>query len=60
VTITCRSGRSLITLGEQYPLIRPLNAASAPLFLHLALDRGRSNLALARHHLKRLESAPEV
>ncbi|MFD9506918.1 hypothetical protein [Streptomyces mirabilis] len=50
----------LITLGEQYHLIRPLNAASGTLFLYLALDRGRSNLALARHNLKRLESALEV
>ncbi|MFF2934241.1 hypothetical protein [Streptomyces mirabilis] len=54
------AGRSLITLGEQYHLIRPLNAASGTLFLYLALDRGRSNLALARHNLKRLESPLEV
>ncbi|MFF3135567.1 hypothetical protein [Streptomyces mirabilis] len=59
------AGRSLITLGEQYHLIRPLNAASGTLFLYLVLDylvldRGRSNLAPARHNLKRLESPLEV
>lgn len=30
------------------------------LFLYLALDRSRSDLALARHSLKRLESGLEV
>ncbi len=50
----------LITLGQQYHLIRPLASTRGSLFLYLALDRERSNLALARHHLKRLEASLEV
>jgi hypothetical protein len=40
----------LITLGRQYHLLRPLSSNDA-LFIYLALDRGRANLALARHFL---------
>ncbi|MEU4173048.1 hypothetical protein AB0F46_40085 [Streptomyces sp. NPDC026665] len=50
----------LITLGQQYHLIRPLTSSSGTLFLYLALDRGRSNLALARHALKRIEASLQV
>ncbi|MET7680566.1 hypothetical protein [Streptomyces sp. NPDC005423] len=50
----------LITLGRQYHLIRPLVSSSGSLFLYLALDRTRGNLALARHALKRIESVLEV
>ncbi|MFI7504042.1 hypothetical protein ACIBVL_37285 [Streptomyces sp. NPDC049687] len=50
----------LITLGQQYHLIRPLARARGALFLYLALDRSRGNLALARHRLKALEAELEV
>ncbi|MBA2808869.1 hypothetical protein ACH40E_17035 [Streptomyces acidicola] len=50
----------LITLGQQYHLIRPLTSSKGTLFLYLALDRSRSNLALARHGLKRIETSLDV
>ncbi|TDV57503.1 hypothetical protein [Actinophytocola oryzae] len=49
----------LITLGRQYHLIRLIGetgrGGGPTLFLYLVLDRGRANLALARHHLRRIE-----
>jgi hypothetical protein len=44
----------LITLGRQYHLLRPLSTNDA-LFIYLALDRNKANLALARHALSLAE-----
>ncbi|WP_228978745.1 hypothetical protein [Streptomyces sp. DH12] len=51
----------LITLGTQYHLIRLLKGRGTNgLFLYLALDKGRANLAMARLQLKRIENELEV
>lgn len=49
----------LITLGRQYHLLRPLRSNGA-LFIYVALDRSRANLAMARHQLTAAERDLEV
>lgn len=46
----------LISLGTQYHLIRPL-ASNREIFLYVALERNRANLALARLELKKMEGS---
>ncbi|MFG2002467.1 hypothetical protein ACGFNU_25260 [Spirillospora sp. NPDC048911] len=51
----------LISLSGQYHVIRPVTGRKGKgLFLYLALDRARANLALARHNLKGIEENLEV
>jgi hypothetical protein len=51
----------LITLSNQYHILRPISGRNGQgLFLYMALDRVRANLALARHQLKRIEETIEI
>lgn len=51
----------LITLGKQYHLMRPLHSRDgAGLFLYLAIDRSRGNLALARRQLQTIGESLEL
>ena len=49
----------LISLGKQYHIIRPI-ASKPGLFLYVALDRARANLALARRKVLEVEAGMEV
>ncbi|MEU0517175.1 hypothetical protein [Streptosporangium sp. NPDC006007] len=51
----------LITLTNQYHVIRPVTGRGGKgLFLYMALDRVRANLALARHSLRAIEEKLEI
>ena len=51
----------LITLGKQYHLIRPLTGRNGSgLFMYLALDKSRSNLAMSRHQLRSISDDLDV
>ena len=51
----------LITLTSQYHLIRPLtHSSSKGVFMYVVLDRHRSNLAMARHIVRRLEESLDI
>jgi len=51
----------LVTLGSQYHLIRPVTGGSGKgLFMYLALNRDRANLAMARHRLRSIERTLEL
>ncbi|WP_250034602.1 hypothetical protein [Paractinoplanes maris] len=51
----------LVTLDSQYHLIRPITAPDGGgLFLYLALQRERANLAMARHRLRVIEQQLEI
>ncbi|GAA0392235.1 hypothetical protein Acor_17550 [Acrocarpospora corrugata] len=51
----------LISLGSQYHVIRPIAGRGGKgLFLYLALDRTRANLAMARHNLRAIEDKLDI
>jgi predicted regulator of Ras-like GTPase activity (Roadblock/LC7/MglB family) len=49
----------LITLSTQYDIVRPL-AANPSIFLYLAMEKDKSNLALARHTVAECERQLEL
>lgn len=49
----------LITLEDQIHLLRPLRRGEN-MFMYLAIDKAKGNLALARHRLTKLESELNV
>jgi len=51
----------LISLDTQYHIIRPLSSRTGSgLFLYMALNRTRANLALARHQLRQIEASLQL
>jgi hypothetical protein len=51
----------LVSLTGQYHIIRPLTGRSGRgLFLYLVLSKSKANLALARHHLRRIEATIDM
>ncbi|GAA2812552.1 hypothetical protein GCM10010441_41570 [Kitasatospora paracochleata] len=51
----------LTSLTTQYHLVRPLaRTRGSRLFLSLVLDRNRANIAMAHHHLRRIEAGLDV
>ena len=51
----------LISLDTQYHIIRPLSSRTGSgLFLYMALNRARANLALARHQLRQIEASLQL
>jgi len=51
----------LTTMDGQYHLIRPLTSRTGHgLFLYLALDKAKANLAMARFQLRRIESTIDL
>jgi len=51
----------LTTTDNQYHLIRPLTSRTGQgLFLYLALDKAKANLAMARFQLRRIESRMDL
>ena len=49
----------LITLSTQYDIVRPL-AANPSIFLYLAMDKNKSNLAMARYKVAECEKQLEL
>ena len=49
----------LITLSTQYDIVRPL-AANPAIFLYLAMDKDKSNLAMARYRVAECEGQLEL
>ncbi|HEY4270360.1 MAG TPA: hypothetical protein VGM94_19420, partial [Galbitalea sp.] len=49
----------LITMSTQYDIVRPL-AANPSIFLYLAMDKNKSNLALARYKVAECEGQLEL
>jgi len=49
----------LITLGKQYHIIR-LCSSNDAMFIYVVLDKGRANLAMARHNIAEAEKQMQI